>query len=432
MKKPDFDSIKTYEEFKKYEWNRYELINICKEHGLLFNGTDKKLHEVIESYFNGVKIPPRRNWYTNKVLVSWVNENGSLMSFDLTLFTVNLILTVIGMINKIKGTDELRYDLFLVFGLTGLIVAVLFIYWGRDLPVIRSYFPICGDKRFTREQVDEQANSQDTKRLGYADILLAPDMLIGVTAGIAAVAYEDIASLSMKQIHHSERIGPKGSNRYREYYTYKIIVRTNKGKKIAISDSKNDAEYAIKAIHEHCLKYNPQVKIIGMEEFEKPVTEGKDVRRCVDNAVREQHMTSMSVDEDLKKRFISYHLRFALIFIPESLLVAVISAVLLITVTRIVIVVRGGLFLLAGIFLPVYAVYNLISTIKTIRKDDIEFYSCEISNKSYKGYLIKGTYGHRFGYIKKMRPESEPNIGDHVILARFKDEFSLIADNRLT
>ena len=82
MKRPDFDSIKTYEEFKKYDWHRVDLQEICKDHGLLFLGTEKKLNKVIEAYFNGVKIPPRRNWYTNKVLCCWVNENGAMMDIN--------------------------------------------------------------------------------------------------------------------------------------------------------------------------------------------------------------------------------------------------------------------------------------------------------------------------------------------------------------
>ena len=57
--------------------------------------------------------------------------------------------------------------------------------------------------------MDEQANSANTVNLGYEDILLAPDMLIGITAGIVAIAYEDIASLQVRQTWHNERIGPR-------------------------------------------------------------------------------------------------------------------------------------------------------------------------------------------------------------------------------
>ena len=65
-----------------------------------------------------------------------------------------------------------------------------------------------------------------------------------------------------------------------------------------------------------------------------------------------------------------------------------------------------------------------------IHKDDIEFYSAEITGKSKKGYGIKGVNHYEFGYIRKLKPDNEPQIGDRVILARFKDDFSLISDNR--
>ena len=58
MQRPDFDSIKTYDEFIKYYWYRDELISICKEHGLKCDGGKIELNKVIESYFKGVNVPP--------------------------------------------------------------------------------------------------------------------------------------------------------------------------------------------------------------------------------------------------------------------------------------------------------------------------------------------------------------------------------------
>lgn len=433
MNKPDFDSIKNYEEFSKYKWDRFELRNICKEHGLLFVGSEKKLNKVIEAYFNGEVIPPRRNWYTNKVLLSYVNENALTIDFDFILFAVSLIITVIGIVNKLRSAE---YVLFIVFGITGLILAVLCIYWGRDLDVIMSYFPRCGDKKFTRAQVDEQANSGLTVRLDHEDVLLAPDMLIGVTAGVAAIAYEDIVSLQVRQKWHTERIGPRGSTRYRDYYTYKIIVRTNKGRKIAISDSKGSMESTAERIYEHCLRYNPGVELLDMKKSSmapdgspRQVTEGKGVKSSVDKAVKEQALINVSVTEKTRKRFISYHIRSALILIPESLLAALIAGTCIFAAVRILRHVRGISIILPAVFFPVYAIYNLCSVLNLIRKDDIEFYSGEILDKNDKGYFIKGVNGNRFNFIKKMQPDNEPDIGDTVILARCGDGFSLISED---
>lgn len=433
MNKPQFDSIKNYEEFTRYKWDRVELKNICRAHGLLFVGTEKKLNKVIEAYFSGEVIPPRRNWYTNSVLLSYVNENALSMGFDFILFAVSLFLTVIGIVNRESGSG---YVLFLVFGITGLILAVLCIYWGRDLDVIMSWFPRCGDKKFTRAQVDEQANSELTVRLDHEDVLLAPDMLIGVTAGVAAVAYEDIASLQVRQKWHTERIGPRGSTRYRDYYTYKIIVRTNKGRKIAISDSKGSMESTAERIYEHCLRYNPGVELLDMKKSSmapdgspRQVTEGKGVRQMVGRAVKEQALVKVSVAEDTRKRFISYHIRSALILIPESIVVGMVSGICVFTAVRILRSVRGIVIVLPAVFFPVYAIYNLCSVLNLIRKDDIEFYSGEILDKNDKGYFIKGVNGYRFNFIKKMQPDNEPDIGDTVILARFGDGYSLISED---
>ncbi len=56
MTRPDFDTIKSYEEFLKYYWYREELIRICKAHGLKADGSKIELNKVIEAYFSGEKI----------------------------------------------------------------------------------------------------------------------------------------------------------------------------------------------------------------------------------------------------------------------------------------------------------------------------------------------------------------------------------------
>ena len=60
MERPDFDSIKDYEEFSKYYWYRYELIKICRDHGLKAPSGKIELNKVIEAYFSGERILPDR------------------------------------------------------------------------------------------------------------------------------------------------------------------------------------------------------------------------------------------------------------------------------------------------------------------------------------------------------------------------------------
>lgn len=58
--RPDFDRIKTFDEFKKYYWYREELIKICRDKGLHHEGGKIELYEVIEAYFAGEKILPKK------------------------------------------------------------------------------------------------------------------------------------------------------------------------------------------------------------------------------------------------------------------------------------------------------------------------------------------------------------------------------------
>ncbi len=60
MTRPEFDTIKSYEEFLKYYWYREELIKICKAHGLKADGSKIELNKVIEAYFSGEKILPEK------------------------------------------------------------------------------------------------------------------------------------------------------------------------------------------------------------------------------------------------------------------------------------------------------------------------------------------------------------------------------------
>ncbi|MGP1455717.1 MAG: SAP domain-containing protein [Treponema sp.] len=55
-KRPDFNGIKSFEEFNKYYWYREELAQICKSMGLEYRGTKQELNRIIQQYFAGNKI----------------------------------------------------------------------------------------------------------------------------------------------------------------------------------------------------------------------------------------------------------------------------------------------------------------------------------------------------------------------------------------
>ena len=57
MDRPQFEDIKSYDEFIKYYWYLEELKAICKALHLEYIGGKAELNNVIKSYFDGVIIP---------------------------------------------------------------------------------------------------------------------------------------------------------------------------------------------------------------------------------------------------------------------------------------------------------------------------------------------------------------------------------------
>ena len=58
-RRPNFDDIKSYEEFSKYYWYREELQQICKSHGIDTSGMKAELNYNIEQFFKGNIIKPK-------------------------------------------------------------------------------------------------------------------------------------------------------------------------------------------------------------------------------------------------------------------------------------------------------------------------------------------------------------------------------------
>lgn len=58
-KRPDFNDLKSFEEFSKCYWYREELSAICKQLGIDHTGTKQDLNYNIKEYFNGNRITKR-------------------------------------------------------------------------------------------------------------------------------------------------------------------------------------------------------------------------------------------------------------------------------------------------------------------------------------------------------------------------------------
>ena len=82
MLRPDFSTIKSYEEFSQYYWYREELQKICKQLGIDASGMKADLNHNIEEYFKGNIIKPKPRRKTEKA-----QETMSAKTADLTLQT---------------------------------------------------------------------------------------------------------------------------------------------------------------------------------------------------------------------------------------------------------------------------------------------------------------------------------------------------------
>ena len=147
-------------------------------------------------------------------------------------------------------TDE--HPLGLIFGITILIVAAIWIHTDGTLYVLRHIRPACGRTRYTPAEIDAQAEDPASIWIEDQGIIIAPDIIIGTQAGMTAVEYKDIAGLSIRTRTHTERVGPKRRHAtYREYKTYDLVARTLSGKKLTLSKT-GTSPRLVEAINERC------------------------------------------------------------------------------------------------------------------------------------------------------------------------------------
>lgn len=77
--RPDFNKMKSYEDFIKYYWYREELSLICKQLGLDYSGTKKELNNSIKEYFSGNLITKKNLYNSKKSVTREVTLNSPLL-----------------------------------------------------------------------------------------------------------------------------------------------------------------------------------------------------------------------------------------------------------------------------------------------------------------------------------------------------------------
>lgn len=163
-----------------------------------------------------------------------------------------------------------------IFGITGLFLSVLMIHWSGMLYVFKHFHPACGSVKYTPKEIDEQANMDDAVWLPGMKVYLAPKIMIGMSKGVTAVEYGDVARIKVVKSMHlkntkssygrMDRDSRQYMEGYKEYYTYQLVVKTKRGKRLVFSDSGYEPVETYKKIYERCRQDNPDVVIVGIDE----------------------------------------------------------------------------------------------------------------------------------------------------------------------
>lgn len=151
-----------------------------------------------------------------------------------------------------------------------------------------------------------------------------------------------------------------------------------------------------------------------------------DVKFTVKKAADDQVIFPASVSEDLEQTFVKKSKAFSIKLIPISFVVAAIVVALavlaIIFLHRVVI----SLFAIFAVFFPIYAVYDAFATSKALKNHDYEFYYGEITGKTDNGnYVVRGLEELKIGILFGKK---DYNAGDRAIIARVKDDLSIISE----
>lgn len=164
-----------------------------------------------------------------------------------------------------------------VFGITIIIAACVGIGELGTLNMLKHIFPACSGRRYKAKEIDEQANDPETVWINDVGVFAAPKALIGFNKGLAVAEYKDIAGISIKGKHHSKnmthrtgrgRMRPARAffhaftDRYREWDTYYIIIRTRNHRRFILTETAYKESYkSLKPIlDERCGKIEYKVK----------------------------------------------------------------------------------------------------------------------------------------------------------------------------
>ncbi|MBO4680742.1 MAG: hypothetical protein J5623_02435 [Clostridiales bacterium] len=151
-----------------------------------------------------------------------------------------------------------------------------------------------------------------------------------------------------------------------------------------------------------------------------------DIKFSVNSAINDQSLIPATISEELEQKFLRKAKASSIKLIPTSFLVAaVIIVIVFLLVYFLHFLVVSTLGFLCVIY-PIYSIFDAIATSKAIKNHDYAFYYGEITGKTdNNNYIVKGLEEHK---ISVLFGQKEYNAGDRVIVARVKDDLSLISE----
>lgn len=111
------------------------------------------------------------------------------------------------------------------------------------------------------------------------------------------------------------------------------------------------------------------------------------------------------------------------------LLMAIVVAAILLFVSIFHVIIYSIKIIIAFLFvmlLPIYSIYNLISTYSNLSKKNYSFYTGVIARKADNGYLVRGISASGLSFLDKADADAEKAPGAPVIIAKMKDDFDLL------
>ena len=151
-----------------------------------------------------------------------------------------------------------------------------------------------------------------------------------------------------------------------------------------------------------------------------------DVKFSVKKALDEQDLIPTNVSEELEKKFIKKARSSSIKLIPISFIAAAIVVVIIFLLIYFLKLLAISTIGILFVIFPIYAIYDAFATSKAIKNHDYEFFYGEIAVKTDAGnYIIKGLEEHK---ISPLLGKKDYNAGDKAVVARIKDELSLIAE----